>query len=107
MLGDLGNTPLRGLQKYWHQRIVFLDDPDQVKPRVKFLGLAAVSLTDHHPDIGDDSHQVLLVSFEIRQGILIACREEDFRSGALAVFLLVIIKELGQELAALCDQKFV
>ena len=62
---------------------------------------------DNHSDVRDDPHEVLLILLEIRQRVLITGGQEDLRSGTFAVFLLVVIEELSEKLAALCDQKFV
>ena len=98
---------MRGLEKDWHQGIIFTDDLDKVNAGVKLLGLWIIALMDDHPDIGDDTQQVAPVFLEVGECLLKAGGKEYLRSRPLAVLLLVLIEGFLEELAALGEHNLV
>ena len=98
---------MRRLQEDRHQGIIFLYPPHEVESCIEFFALAAVSLVDDHPHVGDYTHQIILVLFKIGESIVVASGQQDLRSGTLAILPLSLVLEFGQEFTALGDEQFV
>ena len=74
---------------------------------IEFLAFRRISPVDHHADIGNDAEEIILVFLVGGQGVIVIGGEQNLRSGAFPVLLLVFVQCLLQELIALLQYKFI
>ena len=88
-------------------RIVALDQPAQVDPRIEFLAVRRIVLVQHEPHIGDYAQQVTLVTLVNHHRLFVIGRQQDFGTPALAQHLLLLVERLFEKLSALLQHQLI
>ncbi len=105
--GCCGEPRLRRLQQYGHQRIVLADAAAEVDARIEFFGCGRIVAMQDESYIGDDAQQIVFVTVVEFGSFVVAGCQQDFRAGALAQHLLLLVERIFQEFGILQQQQFV
>ena len=91
-LSHAAHALLRGLHEYRHLGNLAANLAAEVNTGIQFLALRSVAFMPYESDIGYDAEQLVFISFEKRNGIVIIRCEQYFRARPLAENLLVFVE---------------
>ena len=91
-LSHAAHALLRGLHEYRHLGNLAANLAAEVNTGIQFLALRSVAFMPYESDIGYDAEQLVFISFEKRNGVVIIRCKQYFRARPLAENLLVFVE---------------